>query len=151
MSREEENEERPEEMDGITREEVDALEEDRSFLHGELTYRIIGTAMEVHRVLGHGFLEAVYHEALGREFTSRGLDFADEPPLGVEYKGVLLKKTFRVDFIVGNAIVVEIKAYAELKNIDISKTINYLKASGKEVALLINFGREQLEWKRLVL
>jgi len=130
---------------------VKSEDNEKDFPHGDLTYMIIGAAMEVHRELGPGFLESVYHEALAREFKLRGISFEDEKQLAIEYKGAQLKKKFRVDFICDNAVLVEIEALSAFDRAHEAKTISYLKA-GKiyQVGLLINFGTAKLEWKRYI-
>ncbi len=114
------------------------------------TYAIIGAAMEVHRELGSGFLEAVYHEALAIEMTSRNIQFVHEVELPVIYKGQQLATSYRADFICFDNVIVEIKALGELKTLQEAQILNYLKATGLGVGLLINFGAESLQYKRFV-
>ena len=106
--------------------------------------------MEVHRELGCGFLEAVYHEALALEFIRKDIPFQQEVKLEVSYKGKTLSKFYEADFICYNRIILEIKAINELSGIHESQVINYLKATGFKLGLLINFGAESIEYKRLV-
>lgn len=115
------------------------------------TYAIIGAAMEVHRVLGHGFLEAVYHEALAREFKIQGIPFESEKSLTIPYKGQPLKTAYRADFICFDSVIVEIKAIQTLSGSDESQLINYLKATRFTRGLLLNFGTVSLQYKRMVL
>lgn len=116
------------------------------------TYKIIGAGMEVHRELGAGFLEAVYQEALAIEFELQGIPFQREVDLPVQYKGHQLNTTYRADFICyDKAVIVEIKALSELSGREESQIINYLKATGIEVGLVLNFSSESLEYKRFVL
>jgi len=114
------------------------------------TYAIIGAAMEVHRELGSGFLEAVYHEALTIEMNSRNIQFVHEVELPVIYKGRQLATSYRADFICFDNVIVEIKALGELKTLQEAQILNYLKATGLGVGLLINFGAESLQYKRFV-
>ena len=107
--------------------------------------------MDVHRVLGCGFLEAVYQEAMGIELAERKIPFFPQVELSIQYKGRLLKKCYLVDFVVYEKIIVELKAQEQLTSREEAQILNYLKASGKEVGVLINFGAERLQWKRIVL
>jgi GxxExxY protein len=116
----------------------------------ERTYAIIGAAMEVHRVLGHGFLEHVYQLALAKEFMLRGIPFAQKPKLVVYYKGEPLDCGYEPDFICFENVIVEIKALAKLTNIELAQAINYLKATGYSTGLVLNFGAPSLEHKRVI-
>jgi GxxExxY protein len=114
------------------------------------TFAIIGAAIEVHNQLGHGFLEAVYQEALAREFRAREISFEREVFLEISYKGLPLTTRYKADFICFNEIVVELKAQSVLTGVDDSQLINYLKATGFHRGLLINFGTPSLQQRRLV-
>jgi GxxExxY protein len=113
----------------------------------ELTGKIIGCAMEVHRVLGPGFEEVFYQRALHRELCAAGIECEREVWIEVEYKGISLGKK-RVDFVVEDCLV-EIKAKAALDDVDKVQTLSYLKAAGRPIALLLNFGGKELEIKRI--
>ncbi len=114
------------------------------------THEIIGAAMDVHKVLGCGFLEAVYQEALSIEFTERNIQFKKEVDLPVYYKGVKLSTSYRADFLCYEGVIVELKALSELGGKEESQIINYLKATGLETGLLINFGASSLGFKRFI-
>jgi GxxExxY protein len=130
---------------------TDREHEDNGEERDSLTYAIIGAAMEVHRQLGPGFLEMVYHEALALELTERGISFQRETELPVYYKGKLLSCSYRADFVCEDSVIIELKAQKELTSRDEAQTINYLKVTGLSRALLLNFGAPRLEYKRLVL
>jgi len=114
------------------------------------TYAIIGAAMEVHRVLGPGFLEKVYQEALALELDERGIPFEREVLLPINYKGSVLNTKYFSDFVCYEQVIAECKAITGLTGVDESQAINYLKATGFSVGLLLNFGTPSLQYKRLV-
>ena len=115
------------------------------------TYAIIGAAFEVHKQLGCGFLEAVYQEALAIEFSKRNISFRREVRLPVHYKEQLLATAYCADFICFDCVVIELKALANMSGTGEAQVINYLKATGYEVGLLLNFGGRSLQHRRLVL
>lgn len=114
------------------------------------TYAIIGAAMVVHRELGHGFLESVYHEALAIEFTNQGVPFKHEVEIPVFYKGRPLSSTYRADFICFDDIIVELKAMPAISGKEKAQILNYLKASGFNRGLLLNFGTTSLQYERFI-
>jgi len=114
-----------------------------------LSYAIIGAAMEVHRILGPGFLEAVYQTALAHELTLRGISFQQKVKLPVTYKGELIGD-YEADFVIEGKIILEIKAVANLHPRHEAQAIHYLTATGFRLALLINFGTPSLEHQRIV-
>jgi GxxExxY protein len=117
--------------------------------HSELTQEVIGSAMEVHKVLGPGFLETIYQRALLRELVVRGLTVESERPIEILYKGHTVGK-HRLDIIVANAVVVELKAVNSIADVHLAQALSYLKASRLNVALILNFGEPRLTWKRVV-
>lgn len=116
----------------------------------ERTYKILGAAMEVHKEMGCGFLEAVYQEALEKEFERQGIPYMMQPVVDIYYKGQLLEKKYQPDFICFDEVIVEIKALDRLSGTEESQIINYLKASRLKIGLLLNFGSKSLEYKRFV-
>lgn len=108
--------------------------------HSNESYAINGAAMQVYNVLGHGFLESVYQEALAIEFTKRGIPYQREKELKIYYDGKELQQTYRADFVCYDDIIVEIKAVSELDGSHRSQVYNYIKATGFKLGLLINFG-----------
>ena len=114
------------------------------------TYAIIGAAMEVHRQLGHGFLEAVYQEAFAIEMAEQGIPFLHEAELVISYKGTPLSCEYRADFLCYESVVVELKAVAQVASSHHAQVINELKATGYRVGLLLNFGAPSLEQQRFI-
>jgi GxxExxY protein len=116
----------------------------------ERTFKIIGAAMEVHRELGCGFLEAVYQEALAIEFKMQEMPYKQQQFIEIMYKRKPLEKKYQPDFLCYNEIIVEIKALSGLTGTEEAQVINYLKATQLTIGLLINFGTKSLEYKRLI-
>lgn len=121
------------------------------WLYKELTGNIIGAAMEVHRILGNGFLEYVYEEALGYELNSREISYERQKELDISYKDLLIPRKYTPDLLVENCVIVEIKATSGLTNNDEAQLLNYLKATKLRIGLLLNFGTESLEIRRKIL
>jgi GxxExxY protein len=123
---------------------------ERDLAHNELTRAIIGAAMEVHSTLGPGFLESVYEEAMAIEFNIQKTPYERQKAIPVMYKGEKAKDFF-CDFLVNGKVLVELKALKAITNVEEAQVLNYLKATGLQVGLLINFGEQSLRYKRLVL
>ncbi len=114
-------------------------------------YDIVGACLDVHNTLGHGYLEAVYQEALELELKLRGIPFVREKEIKIQYKGTALSKRYFADFVCFDRIIIETKAVSALLPEHQAQTLNYLRATGLKVAVLVNFGSSQgLQWKRLV-
>ena len=120
-------------------------------LDNQLTFEIIGKCYEVHNNLGKGFLEVVYKDALEIEFKKSGIPYQREVKYSVNYKGVLLNHSFYADFVVYDDIILEVKATSGIIEEYFAQTINYLKVSQNKLALIVNFGTNRLETKRLIL
>ncbi len=121
-------------------------------IYKDEVYAIIGAAMDVYNNLGSGFLEAVYQEAMEIETQARNIPSLPEQKLRIQYKGAPLKKFYEADLICYEKIIVEIKAMDRLTSREEAQILNYLKATGLPVGVLINFGaHNDLEWKRMVL
>lgn len=118
-------------------------------LYKEESYKIIGAAMEVHRLLGCGFVEPVYQEALEKEFVARGIPYEREKELTICYKGSTPSKTFRADFVCYGKIILELKAVKDFSDEHYAQTYNYLRASGLDLGILMNFGNASLEYERV--
>jgi GxxExxY protein len=114
----------------------------------DLTYKIIGCAMEVHKHLGNGFQEVVYQRALSIEMNLQGISYSREHEMTLQYKGYDIG-TRRVDFFVEDKIMVEIKAITDLEDVHLAQAMNYVEAYNLEIGLLINFGAKSLQHKRV--
>ena len=109
-------------------------------LFADEVFRIQGAIFEVNRAMGAGFLEAVYQECLALEFSARNIPFVGQPPLAIEYKGQRLRQTYCPDFVCFDAIVVELKHCREIGAQHRAQVLNYLRATGLKLGLLVNFG-----------
>ena len=117
----------------------------------EESYKIMGACFEVYKEKGNGFLEAVYQECLTMAFAEQGIPFIEKPSLLLDYKGQDLKQTYEPDFVCFGEIIVEIKAVKSMADEHRAQVINYLKATGKELGLLVNFGHyPKIEHQRFV-
>ena len=114
-----------------------------NFMSDKLTEKIIGSAIDVHRILGPGLLESIYEEAISYEFCLRGLQFERQKEVNVFYKDKIIKGQ-RLDLIVNNEVVVEIKSVRKLEDIFTAQVLSYIKSTGLKRALLINFGESKL-------
>jgi GxxExxY protein len=123
---------------------------EQQLIYKEESYQIIGKCLEVHNELGYGFLEIVYKDALEILFRQSRIIFEREKEYSVYFKNILLPHKFYADFVIFDKIILEVKATSNLTDADIAQTINYLKVSNNRLGLLVNFGREKLEHKRLV-
>ena len=119
-------------------------------LYENLTYKIIGAAREVYKVLGPGYLESVYEDALCYELDLDNMSYKRQIELDVHYKTIVFERRFRADLLVDNKVLVENKAIKKITNQDEAQLINYLKTTGLRVGLLFNFGAEKFEMVRRI-
>jgi GxxExxY protein len=119
-------------------------------LFKEESYKIIGACFEVHKILGHGFKEAVYKDALELELIKLEIPFTREKPFTIVYKEQKLKHFFVADFVIYDTIILEIKIGNYIGDPYIKQTLNYLKASGLKLGMVINFGTPSLEYQRVL-
>lgn len=118
----------------------------------EEVYRIVGACFEVYKEKGHGFVESVYQACLEMEMELQGIPFDSQRVIALEYKGRRLDQSFKPDLICFNQIILEIKVVKDLADEHRAQLLNYLKATGLKVGLLVNFGHHpRLQWERLVL
>ena len=121
-------------------------------IYKDESYKIVGAAFNVYNKLGHGFLEAVYQEALEIEFKKQGIPYEREKELKITYDGVELKATYKADFVCYGKIIVELKAVSYLEDSHRAQVYNYLHATGFKLGLLMNFGNsDELEKERIVI
>jgi GxxExxY protein len=121
----------------------------QEYKYSDITGKVIGAAMQVHKVLGNGFQEVIYQRALAIELEKNGLRFQRELEMPIFYDGQDIG-TRRADFLVEDKIIVELKAITKLEDVHLAQGINYLEAYRLEIGLLINFGAKSLEFKRLI-
>jgi GxxExxY protein len=122
---------------------------DEKYKYSEITAKIIGCAIEVHKILGNGFQEVIYQKALEREMCLNGIPFQREFEMPIFYKGEQIG-TRRVDFLVERVVSVELKALTKLEDVHLAQAINYLEAYDLEIGMLVNFGAKSLEFRRLI-
>ena len=123
--------------------------DEKDYKHADVTRKIIGAAMKVHSILGNGFQEVIYQRALAIELGKQGLVFQREREMQIYYDDQEIG-TRRVDFLVEDKVMVELKALTVLEDVHLAQAINYLEAYGLEVGLLINFGAKSLQYRRVV-
>lgn len=123
---------------------------ENKIVHKDESFNIIGAAMEVHKVVGCGFTEPLYQDALEEELRLRDIPFEREKTYYFTYIGKRLDKIFRPDFVCYNKVIVELKTVADFTDEHYAQVYNYLKATGMGLGLLINFGKKSLEYKRIL-
>ncbi len=123
---------------------------EKEIIHKDLAYQVIGLAMEVHSGLGYGFLEKVYENALMVLFRREGIQAKQQSPINVFFEGQIVGDYFS-DILVEDKIIVELKSVEKIIDVHKAQALNYLRATGLRLAILLNFGKERLEYERLVL
>lgn len=121
----------------------------QDYPHQDLIYKLIGIAMEVHRILGYGFAEIVYKDALEEEFKRHNINYEREKKYEVEYKGLILKHHYFADFVIEDSVILEVKAQVGIHEEAVPQVINYLAVSKLSVGLILNFAEGSLRYKRL--
>jgi GxxExxY protein len=121
-----------------------------SLIYKEMSYKIVGCAMEVHNELGYGFLEKVYENDLMFELKNKNIEAKNQIPIKVNYKGNIVGD-YIADILIEDKVIIELKSVENIIDSHISQTINYLKATGLKLAIIINFGKQKLEYERIVL
>ncbi|MBW2663892.1 MAG: GxxExxY protein [Deltaproteobacteria bacterium] len=122
---------------------------EEKILHKDLSYKIIGLAMEVHTKLGYGFLEKVYENAMMVLLRREGIHAKQQAPITVYFDGEVVGDYY-ADILVEDKIILELKAIEKITDVHRAQTLNYLKATGLRLAILLNFGKEKLKYERLV-
>jgi GxxExxY protein len=122
-----------------------------NLIYKEEVYNIIGLCMEVHKTLGRGFNEIIYKDALEIEFNYNKIQFEREKPYDIIYKNTKLQRKYIADFVIMDKIILEAKAIEKLESTHLKQTLNYLAVSQLKLGLLINFGSNSLEYKRIIL
>jgi GxxExxY protein len=138
-------------MNDIQFEEAEIIYKSTDLVYKDDIFEVDGICMEIHRILGKGFNEIVYKDAIEYELQSRGIEFEREKKFKIEYKKIILRHYYSADFIFKNKIILEIKAQQGAIEDHFKQTINYLAASKLKVGLIINFGEDSLKFKRVVL
>ncbi len=121
---------------------------DQEILYKEMSYRIIGLAMQVHRELGSGFFEKVYENAVMILFRNQSINAVQQAPITVSFQGEVVGE-YLADILVDEQIILELKAAAKITDVHRAQAFNYLKATGKKLAIILNFGKESLEYERI--
>ena len=122
---------------------------EKEILYKELSYKIIGMAMEIHSKLGYGFLEKVYENALMLLFRREVIQAKQQAPIKVYFEGEIVGEYF-ADILVEDKIILELKVLEKITDVHIAQALNYLKATGLELAIILNFGKRKLEYERLI-
>ena len=131
--------------------EAEVFYKSHDLIYKEDVYQIVGICMEIHRILGKGFKEVVYKDAMEYEFKQMNLNYEREKNFMIEYKTTILPHSYSADFIYDNKIILEVKAQQGSLEDHFKQTINYLAATKLKLGLIINFGEDSLKFKRIIL
>ena len=123
---------------------------EEKIIYKDESFKIIGICMNIHSIMGYGFLEAVYAEVLEKEFIKNNIPYQREVRLDLFFNGEKLDKKYKADFVCFGDIILEIKSVSFLHESFTRQTLNYLKATNKKLGLLINFGEKSLRYKRII-
>ena len=132
-------------------EEPEALYQTSDLVFKDEAFKIIGICMEIHRILGKGFHEVVYKDAMEYEFKQKNLNYSREEKFKIHYKDIVLPRSYNADFVYDGKIILEVKAKPNVIDAHFKQTLNYLAAAKIKLALIINFGEDSLKFKRIVL
>ena len=132
-------------------EEPEVLYQSSDLIFKEEVFQIIGICMEIHRILGKGFHEVVYKDAMEYEFKQKNLNYSREEKFRVHYKDIVLPRSYNADFVYDKKIILEVKAKPHVIDTHFKQTLNYLAAAKIKLALIINFGEDSLKFKRIIL
>ena len=135
----------------LTFEEPEALYQPSNILFKEEAFEIIGICMEIHRILGKGFHEVVYKDAMEYEFKKKNMNYSREEKFRIAYKDTILPRSYNADFVYDKKIILEVKAKPHVIDTHFKQTLNYLAAAKIKLALIINFGEDSLKFKRIIL
>jgi|ERR1035437_2894396 GxxExxY protein len=135
----------------LTLEEPEVLYKTSDLIYKKDVFEIIGICMEIHRILGKGFNEVVYKDAMEYEFKCKEMAYEREKKFKIQYKDVILPRTYNADFVYDEKIILEVKAQQHVIDTHFKQTINYLAASKIKLGLIINFGEDSLKFKRVIL
>jgi len=132
-------------------EESESLYKTSNLIFKEEVFNIVGICMEIHRILGKGFHEVVYKDAMEYEFKQKKMNYSREEKFKIHYKDIVLPRSYNADFVYDNKIILEIKAKSNVIDTHFKQTLNYLAAAKIKLALIINFGEDSLKFKRIIL
>jgi GxxExxY protein len=135
----------------LTFEDPEVLYQTSNLLFKEEVFKIVGICMEIHRILGKGFHEVVYKDAMEYEFKNNKLNYSREEKFKIHYKDTVLPRSYKADFVYDHKIILEVKANSNVIDTHFKQTLNYLAAAKIKLALIINFGEDSLKFKRIIL